>query len=249
VKLALALVLAACSKHDDKPAPAPPPSGPTETIALPLGSGEPIGTATTFLRYANGGFVEISPASIFGERSVPFHGLDPSGTLSAATGAGFTPPGAHEPFPVTSPTAIFVDRTTSATALRTAVETLRGRCWGFAVADRGKLELAEPATCPPAPRTSDQVNLDLFVTTAGKAAAHLSTGASTAFADLAELAAYLATAKATPAFSGRTDLAIAFDDQATVATLVDALGRAHAAGFTSAAWVAAASDELRALTR
>ena len=250
--LALALALVACGKHDDPapPAPAAAPPPAADTIALPLGTGDPVGTATTFLRFANGALVEITAASIFGDRTRPFHGLDASGMLTAASPAGFARAGAHDAFPMTSPTAVFVDRTTPAAVFRAAIGTeLRGRCWGFAVADHGKLELAEPAPCPPDPRAGDEVNLDLYVTTAGKAAAHLSTGQSTALATPEELTAYLVAQKATPSFSGRTDLALAVDDQATMATLVEALGRAHAAGFTSAAWVGAPSDELRALTR
>ncbi len=250
MKLALALVLASCSKHDDQPAPPAPPPGPTETIALPLGTGDPIGTATVYLRVTGGKLVEIAPASIFGDRTRPFHGLDATGALSAATSNGFTPAPAHDPFPLTSPTALFADRTLPAAALRTAMgAALRGQCWGFAVADHGRLELQEPATCPPAPRNADQVNLDLYVTTGGKAAAHLSSGASTAFANLDELSAYLVVQKTTAALGGRTDLVLAVDDQATIATLVGALGLAHAAGFTSATWSATTTDELRALTR
>ena len=74
-------------------------------------------------------------------------------------------------------------------------------------------------------------------------------GASTAFATLDELSAYLVAQKASVGFSGRTDLVLAVDDQATIATLVAVLGRAHTAGFTSATWSATTTDELRALTR
>ena len=128
---------------------------------------------------------------------------------------------------------------------------LRGQCWGFAVADHGRLELKEPATCPPAPRNADRVNLDLYVTTGGKAAAHLSSGASTAFANLDELSAYLVVQKTTAALGGYArDLVLAVDDQATIATLTSerSAWRTPQAS-TSATWSATTTDELRALTR
>lgn len=246
-RLALIAALAGCGKAEDKAA-VPSATPPTDTIALPLGTGDPVGTATTYLRFTGGALVEIDRGSIFGDRGKPFHGLDATGALTSSLG-GFTLAGPHAAFPMASPTAVFVDRATSADEFRAASGTmLRGRCWGFAVADHGKLELQEPEPCPPAARTNSQVNLDVFITTEGKAAAHLSTGSSTAFATLDQLSAYLVEQKA-GGFSGRKDLTLAFDDQAMIATVVEALGRAHAAGFVAAAWVGTASDELRALTR
>jgi biopolymer transport protein ExbD len=249
-RLALVL-LVACGKHDDpapragaglqSPAPAPEavPTAPAEAIALPLATGDPVGTATTYLRFTGGALVEIDRGSVFGDRTKPFSALDERGTLTAPAGR-FTPAGPHDPFPVASPTAVFADRAELAAPLRAATGTvLRDHCWGFAVADHGKLELLEPTPCPPAARHNDQVNLDLVVTTAGTATAKLSTETErTALASPDALQAFLVQQKATPTFAGRTDLAISFDAQATVATVVDALARAHAAGFASAAWAA-----------
>ena len=249
-RLALVL-LVACGKHDDPPpAPAAAPKPPADAIALPLAAGDPVGTATTYLRFVDGKLVEIDKSSVFGDRTKPFRALDERGTLTAPYGT-FTRAGAHDAFPVASPTAVFVDRTAPAASLRAATSAeLRDHCWGFAVADHGKLELLEPAPCPPAARHNDQLNLDVFVTTAGAAAAKLTTKPEvTVLASGDALQAFLAQQKATPTFTGRTDVGIAFDDQATIATVVDALARAHAAGFVSAAWVSTASDELRAATR
>ena len=241
-----------CGKSEQaKPAPSTAAAkAVAETIALPVASGDPVGTATTFLRYTGGKLVEIDKASIFGDRSKPFHGVDAGGTLTSAAN-GFTLAGAHEVFPMASPTAVFVDRATPAAEARAVImAALRGHCWGFAVADAGKLELLEPTPCPPAARSGDEANLDLYVTAAGKAAAKLSSPAAVAVLETPEkLSAYLVEQKAKPFFAGRTDMALAFDDQATVGTVVTALARAYAAGFVSAAWVGTASEELRALTR
>ena len=239
------VLLVACGKHDDDApragaAPVAAPNATADALALPLATGDPIGTATTYLRFAAGALVEIDRASVFGDRGKPFSALDDRGTLTAPFGT-FAPAGPHDPFPVASPTAVFADRTTLAAPLRAATGTLlRDHCWGFAVADHGKLELLQPTPCPPAARSYDQVNLDLEVMAAGTATARLSTASErTPLASPDALMAFLAQQKATPTFAGRTDLAISFDAQATVATVVDALARAHAAGFTSAAWAAA----------
>ena len=251
----LALVaLLACGKREQA-APAAGSSVPqqpakTESIALPIATGDPVGTATTFLRYTDGKLVEIDKASIFGDRSKPFHGIDPSGTLTSAAN-GFMLAGAHEPFPMASPTAVFIDRATSAAEVRAVLGAeLRGRCWGFAVADHGKLELLEPNPCPPDARAHSEVNLDLFLTTSGKAAAKLSNSPDiTPLATGDALSAYLAEQKATPFFGNRTDLSLAFDTDATITTVVDAIARAYRAGFVSAAWAKTASAELREATR
>ena len=246
----LALV-AACSKHEDAPIKAKPPAGPasTEQIPLPAGAGEPVGTATSFVRFVDGALVEITSASVFGDRSKPFAGLDGANNLHAG-GTGFTRAPAHEPLANTAPTALFVDREESAMVLRAAVGGLKGHCWGFAVADHGKLELLLPNPCPPAARNNSQVNLDLYVTSDGKAAAHLSsTKEDLAFATLDELEAFLVAQKASVYFAGRTDLDMAVDGEVTVAQLVDVIERAHKAGFISAAWVGHTREELRELTR
>ena len=250
-RVALLACLVACGKSEQAaPTPGSNPTGARDGIALPIAAGDPVGTATTFLRFIDGKLVEIDKASVFGDRSKPFHGIDATGLLTSAPN-GFAPASPHDPFPMASPTALFVDRQTPAAALREVVGAeLRGRCWGFAVADRGKLELLEPTPCPPDARANSEVNLDLFIATTGKAAAKLSNApAITPLATGDALSAYLVAQKASPYFGNRTDLSLAFDDQATVTTVVDAIARAYRAGFVSAAWVKRGSDELRDATR
>jgi hypothetical protein len=251
MRLPLLLVLAACRKHEESPVRKVPPS-PTsaEVIALPPGSGEPIGTATAFLRFRDGALVEITADSVFGDRTKPFKGIDGDGNLHAGAPNGFSPAPPHEQ-PDASPTAVFVDRTVTAAELRPAIKRLKNHCWGFAVNDHGKLEVLLPEPCPPPSRANDRANLDVYVTTEGKAGAAITEPASTAvLPDLDQLAAYLQQQHAKSDYlTGRTDLDLAVDERTTVGQLTMLFVRAHVAGFTAAAWVAKVPDAVVELTR
>lgn len=252
MKLWVLLALAACRKHEESHSRKVPPA-PTSNIqiALPAGSGDPIGTATTFVRFVDGALVEITADSVFGDRTKPFKGLDAEGNLHAGAPDGFTKAAAHEPRADQAPTAVFVDRTVLAPELRPAIATLKNHCWGFAVNDHGKLEVLLPEPCPPPSRANDRANLDVYVTSEGKAGAGITQPPSTTeLPDLDQLAAYLQQQHDKGDYlTGRSDLNLAVDDETTVGQLVDLLVRAHVAGFKAAAWVAKVPDAVVELTR
>jgi len=251
-RLALVLALVACRKHEESPVrKVPPAPASSESIALPAGSGDPIGTATTFMRFQDGALVEIAADSVFGDRTKPFTGIDGEGNLRAGSPGGFVKAGAHQPVADASPTAVFVDRDVTAATLRPAIATLKNHCWGFAVNDHGKLEVLLPQPCPPPSRANDRGNLDVYVTSDGKAGAAITQPpSSVALPDLDQLAAYLEQQHAKSDYmTGRGDLNLAVDDETTVGALVMLLVRAHVAGFKAAAWVAKVPDAVVELTR
>lgn len=251
-RLALVLALVACRKHEESPVrkvrPAP---ASKELIALPVGSGDSITRATTFVRFVDGALVEIAADSVYGDRTKPFVGIDDTGNLRAGSPGGFVTAGVHQPVADTSPTAVFVDRTVTAAELRPAIATLKNHCWGFAVNDRGKLEVLLPEPCPPPSRANDRANLDVYVTSEGKAGAAITQPpSSVTLPDLDQLAAYLGQQHAKSDYlTGRADFNLAVDEETTVGALVNLLVRAHAAGFVAAAWVSKVSDDVVELTR
>lgn len=249
--LVVVLSLAACGDKQSamesgaaggKPGSAASSNAPAGSAASRPGTAEPIGLArvshgstrpAAAMVYLNSHFLEVDPATVFGDPEKPSRGVDDRGRLSPSSGDWQAAPRRAGDPPGPEARLVIVDRDTPIGFFWPDIGQLGDHCIGFLGAQGRALTALFPDPCPPPSAPEDAIELTVLVENGVMSVEASRIEEVTAVADRAKLEDTLRTYKTSAFFADRNDLAIAIEG-GTVGDAIELLDLAHGVGFTGA---------------